>query len=77
MSVVGNGNMGVGKELATRKSARQQVAGAMSQQGAHVMGANECAPQKLVRLVGCRDPKIQPERAGFDFRARQFGQVKG
>ena len=21
------------------------------------MGDNECAPQKLVRLVGCRDPK--------------------
>jgi hypothetical protein len=77
MSVVGNGNMAVGKELATRKPGQQQMAGAMSQQGAHVMGDHECAPQKLVRLVGCRDPKVQPERAGSDFRARQFGQVKG
>ncbi|WP_426434160.1 hypothetical protein [Bradyrhizobium genosp. P] len=76
MSVVGNGNMGVGKNSATRKPGQQQMAGAMSQQGAHVMGDNECAPQKLVRLVGCRDANVQPERAGFDFRAKQFGRVK-
>jgi len=28
------------------------MAGAMSQQGA--------SPQKFVRLVGCRDPKVRP-----------------
>ena len=73
---MGNGNMGAGKDSATRKPGQPQMAGAMSQQGAHVMGDNECAPQKLVRLVGCRDTSVRPERAGFDFRARQFGQVK-
>ena len=73
---MGNGNMGVGKESASSKAGQQQMAGAMSQQGAHVMGDNECAPQKLIRLVGCRDSNVRPERAGFDFRARQFGQVK-
>ena len=73
MTVVGNGNMDVGKQAATRKPGQQQMAGAMSQQGAHVMGDNECAQQKLVRLVGCRDPNARP---GFDIRAKQFGQIK-
>ncbi len=73
---MGNGNTGVGKESPTRKPGQQQMAGAMSQQGAHVMGDNECAPQKLVRLVGCRDASVRPDRAGFDYRAKQFGQIK-
>ena len=53
---MGNGNIGVGNTAAPRKSG-QQMAGAMSQQGAPVMGDNQCSPQKFVRLVGCRDPK--------------------
>ena len=73
MSVVGNGNTGVGNPSATRKPGQQQMAGAMSQQGSHVMGDNECAQQKLVRLVGCRDPKARP---GLDIRAKQLGQIK-
>ena len=52
------------------------MTGAMPQQGIHIMGDNECAPQKLVRLVGCRDSKIRPEQAGFESRAKQFGQTK-
>jgi hypothetical protein len=73
MSVVGNGNTGVGNKSAASKSGQQQMAGAMSQQGAHVMGDNECAQQKLVRLVGCRDSKARP---GLDIRTKQFGQTE-
>ena len=69
---MGNGNIDVGNESATRKPGQQQMAGAMSQQGAHVMGDNECAQQKLVRLVGCRDSRVRP---GVTPRAKQFGQT--
>jgi hypothetical protein len=55
---VGNGNIGVGNTNAPRKSG-QQMAGAMSQQGAPIMGDNQCSPQKFVRLVGCHDPKAR------------------
>ena len=56
---MGNGNIDVDKETATRKPGQQQMAGAMSHQDTHVMGDNECVPQKLVRLVGCRDPQAR------------------
>jgi hypothetical protein len=56
---VGNGNIDVGNDTATRKPGQQQMTGAMSQQGSRVMGDNECAQQKLVHLVGCRDPKAR------------------
>jgi hypothetical protein len=56
---VGNGNVGVGNTAAPRKSG-QQMAGAMSQQSAPVMGDNQCSPQKFVRLVGSRDSKVKP-----------------
>ncbi|MBR0870960.1 hypothetical protein JQ633_11370 [Bradyrhizobium tropiciagri] len=72
MSVVGNGNIGVGNESPTRKPAQEQMAGAMSQQGTRVMGDNECAQQKLVRLVGCRDSRVRP---GVTPRVKQFGQT--
>jgi hypothetical protein len=58
IAVVGNGNIGVGNTSAPRKSG-QQMAGAMSQQGAPIMGDNQCSPQKFVQLVGCRDPKAR------------------
>jgi hypothetical protein len=72
---VANGNTGVGNPSATRKSTQPQMAGAMSQQGAaYVMGDNQCVQQKLVRLVGCRDPKA---RSGIlDSRTPQFGETK-
>lgn len=73
---MGNGNTDVGKDAAPRKPSQKQMAGAMSQQGTHVMGDNECAQQKLVRLVGCRDPKArlqvgtrQSEMTGKQFKA--------
>ncbi|GKQ49237.1 hypothetical protein BRSPCE3_00910 [Bradyrhizobium sp. Ce-3] len=71
---MGNGNMGVGNESAASKSGQQQqMTAAMPQQGAYVMGDNECAPQKLVRLVGCRDSKLKP---GLSISAKQLGQTK-
>ncbi len=73
---MGNGNTGVGKPSATRKPGQQQMAGAMSQQGALVMGDNECAPQKLVRLVGCRDPKARPSNGSAQSRMQQMDQMK-
>ncbi|WP_225716482.1 hypothetical protein [Bradyrhizobium semiaridum] len=69
---MGNGNTGVGNESSTRKPAQEQMAGAMSQQATYVMGDNECAQQKLVRLVGCRDSKARP---GVTSRVKQFGQT--
>jgi hypothetical protein len=73
---VGNDNIGVGKGTAARKPV-QQMAGAMSQQGGNVLGDNQCTQQKLVRLVGCRDPKAQSDKvrldkAGFGPKTRQF-----
>jgi hypothetical protein len=62
---VGNDNIGVGNGTAARKPA-QQMAGAMSQQGTNVLGDNQCTQQKLVRLVGCRDPKAQFNKAQSD-----------
>ena len=64
---MGNGNIGVGNTNAPRNSG-QQMAGAMSQQGAPIMGDNQCSPQKFVRLVGCRDPKAFDVKA-FDVKA--------
>jgi hypothetical protein len=71
---VGNGNIDVGKETPTRKPGQQQMTGAMSQQGTHVMGDNECAQQKLVHLVGCRDPqaRLQAGMRGSELKRRQF-----
>ena len=73
---MGNGNIGVGNSSASHKPGQVQMAGAMSQQGTYVMGDNECAPQKLVRLVGCRDSKVRPEKAVTAARQRQFGQTQ-
>ena len=41
------------------KSERLGICGAMSQQRGD--SGNVSAPQKLVHLVGCRDPKTRPE----------------
>jgi hypothetical protein len=37
------------------------ICGAMSQQYGDGNRGNESAPQKLVQLVGCREPKDRPE----------------
>ena len=57
-----NGNISVGNSTAPLKSG-PQMAGAMSQQSAPVMGSNQGSPQKFVHLVGCREPKLQPGKA--------------
>ena len=41
------------------KTERVRICGAMSQQRGD--SRNASAPQKFVRLVGCRDPKARPE----------------
>jgi hypothetical protein len=68
---VANGNIVVGNQTTTRKPGQQQMAGAVSQENTRIMGNNECAQQKLVRLVGCRDPK-----ARLESRTRQFNITK-
>jgi hypothetical protein len=40
------------------------ICGAMSLQGGDSGRGNESVPQKLVHLVGCRDPKVRPEPWG-------------
>jgi hypothetical protein len=53
---VGNGNIDVGNK--SRKAG--QRCGAMSEQRSD--SGHVCAsPQKLLHLVGCREPKMRPE----------------
>jgi hypothetical protein len=40
------------------------ICGAMSLQGGGSGRGDESVPQKLVQLVGCRDPKVRPEPWG-------------
>jgi hypothetical protein len=40
-----------------------QVSGAMAEQRCDTVRGDQSAPQKLVRLVGCRDAKERPETA--------------
>ena len=56
---MGNSNLEVGNQKPTRTSVEQPLIGAMAQQSVNVIGDNECVPQKLVRLVGCRDPSAR------------------
>jgi hypothetical protein len=43
------------------KASRPAASGAMSQQSGDSGRGTESAPQKFVRLVGCRDPKVGHE----------------
>ena len=43
------------------KTERPRISGAMAQQCGDMGRGNQSAPQKFVRLVGCRDPKARPE----------------
>jgi hypothetical protein len=40
---------------------RPKICGAMTLQSGHSGWGNQSAPQKLLHLVGCREPKAQPE----------------
>jgi hypothetical protein len=61
---VGNGNSDVGNKTATHKSGPPKpkwpkICGAMTQQRGDSFRGNESAPQKLVQLVGYRDPETR------------------
>jgi hypothetical protein len=59
---VGNGNVDVGNETATRKPGQpgtDRPSGAMAQQCGD--SGHQSAPQKLLQLVGCRETKARPE----------------
>jgi hypothetical protein len=81
---VGSGNIDVGRATPTRKAGApaerrgetpehpERLCGAMSQQGSEFRG-NVSAPQKFIRLVGCRERK-----AGSAPEARPYpNPVKG
>jgi hypothetical protein len=73
---VGNGNIDVGIKTPARKSngpsalrtfetkplskERPRICVAMAQQSGDFGRGNQSAPQKLLQLVGCRDPKPRP-----------------
>jgi hypothetical protein len=70
---VGNGNIDVGNRTPTLKPGRiggenplkteqPSISGAMSLQSGDCGRGNESAPQKFVRLVGCREAGAKPER---------------
>jgi hypothetical protein len=72
ISVVGNGNIGVGNQTPTLKpggiagqnplkTEQPGICGAMSLQSGDNGRGNESAPQKFVRLVGCREASARPE----------------
>lgn len=68
---MGNDNINVGKKTANRKPGppkpeRPEICGAMTQQRCDSGRSTELAPQKLVQLVGYRDPNALHEpRAGL------------
>ena len=55
------GSTGVHIERQNPKGTERPVCGAMSQQYGDSYRGNESAPQKLVQLVGCREPKARSE----------------
>ena len=54
MSGGGSSGKRIGQQM---QAAQPQNCGAMSQQGSFSFHGNEAAPQKLVQLVGCRNPE--------------------
>jgi hypothetical protein len=57
---VGNGSIDAGDKTPTRQTGRH--CRAMTEQCSGSGHGNVSAsPQKLVHLVGCRDPKVRPE----------------
>jgi hypothetical protein len=63
---VGNGNVDVGNETATRKPGQPgteppRPGAAMAEQCSDSGRGNQSAPQKLLQLVGCRESKAGPE----------------
>jgi hypothetical protein len=50
-----------GAKVSGAKVSGAKVSGAMAQQCGDMGRGNQSAPQKFVRLVGCRDPKARAE----------------
>jgi len=66
IAVVGDGNVDVGNETATRKPGQPRtesprLSGVMAQQSGDSGRGHQSAPQKLLQLVGCRESKPRPE----------------
>ena len=55
----GSGSSGAGTKQ--MQAGQPQNCGAMSQQGSFSYHGNVSSPQQLLRLVGCRDPKVRTE----------------
>jgi hypothetical protein len=49
-------------QLSPARSERPSVCGAMTQQSGDSGWGTQCAPQKLVHLVGCREAKDRPDQ---------------
>jgi hypothetical protein len=49
-------------QLSPARAERQGVCGAMTQQSGDSGWGTQCAPQKLLHLVGCREAKGQPDQ---------------
>jgi hypothetical protein len=62
-SAESNGSTDARIDRQSPKRAERPICGAMSQQYGDSHRGNESAPQKLVQLVGCRDPKAQSDKA--------------
>ena len=60
-SAEGNGSTDARIDRQNPKTTERPICGAMSQQYGDSHRGNESAPQKLVQLVGCRDPKARSE----------------
>ena len=54
----GSSDAGIPKQM---QAEQPRNCGAMSQQGSFSYHGNVSVPQKLVHLVGCRDPKVHVE----------------
>jgi hypothetical protein len=48
-------------QLSTARAERPKVCGAMTQQSGDSGWGSQCAPQKLLHLVGCREAKGEPD----------------
>ena len=57
---MGNGNIGVGNTEPRPANPASKWPARCRSKAPAIMGDNQCSPQKLVRLVGCRDPKAKP-----------------
>ena len=60
-SAESNGSTDARIDRQSPKRTERPICGAMSQQYGDSHRGNESAPQKLVQLVGCRDPKARSE----------------